>query len=63
MTSDGGQQVSNATLAGRRYVLYFYPKDDTPGCTTQVCSLRDHWPDVAATGASVSPPATAQAAQ
>ncbi len=36
-----GQQVSLASFAGRKLVLYFYPKDDTPGCTAEACSLRD----------------------
>jgi peroxiredoxin Q/BCP len=33
-------------LRGQRVILYFYPKDDTPGCTTQACSLRDAWPEI-----------------
>ena len=37
-----GDEVSLAKLAGRPVVLYFYPKADTPGCTTQACSVRDH---------------------
>lgn len=36
-----GHPVSLADYAGRKLVLYFYPKDDTPGCTAQACSLRD----------------------
>ena len=43
MTADDGSVVSLASLAGRRFVLYFYPKDDTPGCTAQACSLRDEF--------------------
>lgn len=39
-----GQQVSLGDFSGHTLVLYFYPKDDTPGCTTQACSLRDAWP-------------------
>lgn len=39
--------------AGRRLVLYFYPKDDTPGCTAQACSLRDSLGEIAAAGAAV----------
>jgi peroxiredoxin Q/BCP len=42
----GGQTVSLKDFAGRKVVLYFYPKDDTPGCTTQACGLRDAWPQV-----------------
>jgi peroxiredoxin Q/BCP len=38
-----GKQVSLAEFAGQTVVLYFYPKDDTPGCTTQACGLRDAW--------------------
>ncbi len=38
-----GKEVSLGDFRGRRVVLYFYPKDDTPGCTVQACSLRDHW--------------------
>ena len=38
---------------GRTVVLYFYPKDDTPGCTTQACSLRDHFAEIAAAGAVI----------
>lgn len=39
-----GQRVDSASLQGQRYVLYFYPKDDTPGCTREACSFRDHLP-------------------
>ena len=41
-----GQQVSLAQLRGKPVVLYFYPKDDTPGCTVQGCALRDSWSDL-----------------
>ena len=50
MTADDGSTVSNDSLTGTRYVLYFYPKDDTPGCTTQACEIRDGWARVTATG-------------
>jgi peroxiredoxin Q/BCP len=43
MHADDGALVTSDGLRGRRYVLYFYPKDDTPGCTAQACSLRDNW--------------------
>jgi thioredoxin-dependent peroxiredoxin len=43
MHADDGSLVTSESLAGRRYVLYFYPKDDTAGCTAQACSLRDNW--------------------
>jgi len=39
----GGQEVSLADFRGSAVVLYFYPKDDTPGCTAQACGLRDAW--------------------
>ncbi len=38
-----GQTVSLKDFKGQTVVLYFYPKDDTPGCTTQACALRDAW--------------------
>ena len=50
MSADDGRVVSNESLAGTRYVLYFYPKDDTPGCTTQACGIRDSWARVTGTG-------------
>jgi peroxiredoxin Q/BCP len=53
MTADDGSEVSSESLLGRHYVLYFYPKDDTPGCTTQACSLRDNWDRVNATGLEI----------
>ena len=53
MQADDGSTVSSQSLLGKRYVLYFYPKDDTPGCTTQACSLRDNFGRVTATGVEV----------
>ena len=53
MTADDGSTVSNESLTGTRYVLYFYPKDDTPGCTTQACEIRDSWARVTATGVTL----------
>jgi thioredoxin-dependent peroxiredoxin len=53
MTADDGSVVSSASMAGARYVLYFYPKDDTPGCTAQACGLRDSWSRVSETGVEV----------
>src|SRR5499427_4201677 len=41
METDGGGKVALADLKGRTVVLYFYPKDDTPGCTAEACSFRD----------------------
>ncbi len=40
---EAGKDVSLADFVGRNVVLYFYPKDDTPGCTKQACGLRDVW--------------------
>ena len=53
MAADDGAPISSEALAGSRYVLYFYPKDDTAGCTKQACGLRDSWSRVAATGVEV----------
>jgi thioredoxin-dependent peroxiredoxin len=39
----GGQEVKLSDFKGSPLVLYFYPKDDTPGCTAQACELRDNW--------------------
>jgi thioredoxin-dependent peroxiredoxin len=41
--SGGGQEVKVADFADSTLVLYFYPEDDTPGCTIQACDLRDSW--------------------
>lgn len=38
-----GQPISLADFKGKKVILYFYPKDDTPGCTTQACNLRDNY--------------------
>ena len=48
-----GEEVSLAALRGTPVVLYFYPKADTPGCTTQACGIRDHSADYDAAGATV----------
>ena len=53
LPADDGTTVSRDGLLGKRYVLYFYPKDDTPGCTTQACSMRDSFERVIATGIEV----------
>ena len=48
-----GEDVSLSALAGQTVVLYFYPKADTPGCTTQACGIRDRAPEYDAAGATV----------
>jgi len=53
MTADDGSTVSSESLAGHRYVIYFYPEDDTAGCTRQACSMRDNFDRVTATGVEV----------
>ncbi len=50
VTRSGETQMSLADAAGKVVVLYFYPKDDTPGCTTQACGFRDLLPDFEAAG-------------
>ena len=53
LQSDSGETVTLAGLKGKPVVLYFYPKDDTPGCTVEACEFRDTWADVKKTGAVV----------
>ena len=53
LEADDGSTVSRQSLLGERYVLYFYPKDDTTGCTAQACSMRDNFDRVTATGIRV----------
>jgi peroxiredoxin Q/BCP len=48
-----GEDITLSELAGRTVVLYFYPRADTPGCTTQACSIRDHSADYADAGVTV----------
>lgn len=50
---EDGRAVSLADFRGETVVLYFYPKDDTPGCTTQACALRDRYEDLLEAGAKV----------
>ena len=53
LPSDSGEDVSLESLRGRPVVLYFYPKDDTPGCTAQACGIRDVWGEFERKGAVV----------
>ena len=48
-----GKKLSLKDFAGKNVVLYFYPKDDTPGCTKEACGFRDLWKDIGKTGAVV----------
>jgi peroxiredoxin Q/BCP len=51
--TNGGQTVSLSDYTGRHVVLYFYPKDDTPGCTKEACAFRDAFADLTKRGAVV----------
>ncbi len=53
LQSDTGETVSLSSLRGTPVILFFYPKDDTPGCTTQACGLRDAWGEFKRAGAVV----------
>ena len=52
-TTTDGKPVALGDYRGRKLVMYFYPMDDTPGCTKQACSLRDHNAEIAAKGAAI----------
>jgi peroxiredoxin Q/BCP len=51
--TSGGGKVSLSDYIGRNVILYFYPKDDTPGCTKEACAFRDHFADFKKKGAVV----------
>lgn len=53
LPTDGGGSASLKSLRGKKVVLYFYPKDDTPGCTTEACGFRDASPEFSKTGAEI----------
>jgi thioredoxin-dependent peroxiredoxin len=53
LTTDDGRRIRLSDFRGQPVVLYFYPKDDTPGCTTQACELRDHYARLREHGAVV----------
>lgn len=53
LQDDQGRTVTPADLKGRWIVLYAYPKDSTPGCTTEACDFRDAWPRLETLGATV----------
>jgi thioredoxin-dependent peroxiredoxin len=53
ITTDGGETVSSSSLKGAPYVVYFYPKDDTSGCTKEACTIRDDYRKFQKAGAVV----------
>ncbi|GJM42774.1 MAG: peroxiredoxin [Ardenticatenaceae bacterium] len=53
LISDEGTPIKLSDMRGQKVVLFFYPKADTPGCTTQACGFRDNWPIIEAAGATV----------
>jgi peroxiredoxin Q/BCP len=53
LPSDSGEEIRLSALRGAPVVLYFYPRDDTPGCTTQACGIRDVWKELESKGAIV----------
>lgn len=53
LPDQNGTPVSLEELRGSRVLLYFYPRDDTPGCTTQACAIRDRWSEFEEAGAVV----------
>lgn len=58
LLNQNGEEVKLADFRGRNVILFFYPKADTPGCTTQACGFRDNWPiirDANATVLGISP--------
>lgn len=58
LLNQNGEEVTLANYRGRNVILFFYPKADTPGCTTQACGFRDNWPiirDANATVLGISP--------
>lgn len=52
-TTEDGEKVSAGSLTGEKTVLYFYPKDDTPGCTKEACAFRDRMEDYGEAGIRV----------
>ena len=53
VATSGGGKISLADYLGKNVILYFYPKDDTPGCTKEACAFRDHFADFKKAGAVV----------
>ena len=53
VNTNGGGKISLADFKGQNVILYFYPKDDTPGCTKEACAFRDHFADFKKQGAVI----------
>ena len=53
MAANGGREVSSASLKGKPFLLYFYPKADTPGCTKQACGVQEALPQLGKLGLTV----------
>jgi len=53
LTDGDGKKVSLSDFVGKHVILYFYPRDDTPGCTKEACGFRDGWKDLQKLGAVV----------
>ena len=53
VNDETGKQVTDQDLLGRKTVIYFYPKDSTPGCTAEACNLRDNYQSFMARGYQV----------
>jgi len=53
LTNDEGSKIRLSELRGRKVVLFFYPRANTPGCTTEACEFRDHYPQFTVEGATV----------
>lgn len=53
LPDDTGREVSLSSFRGKTVVLYFYPKDDTPGCTAEACGFKDVYDEILASGAAV----------
>jgi peroxiredoxin Q/BCP len=51
--NQSGEDISLSTLRGKKVILYFYPKDDTPGCTAEACNLRDNYSELTTRGFEV----------
>ena len=53
LTDQNGKRTALSSFRGKKVILYFYPKDDTPGCTKEACSMRDNFPSFSASDAVV----------